>query len=344
MDLLNVKVRHKKWGEGIITIGDNGYFTVKFDIGEKKFVYPEAFTQGYLQVEDIAINERALADMKIKLEEKEKAEQQERIERERREQEKREQEIVKRKKTVKIGRQNVAFKCNYCDGGRSASRVGFFGPCSVENINHNILVDKHEWCSKGSKCKEFLEGKIVYSDIQEEFKNCSLCYESVMLQKWRAEAGIIGTGINKGKPMRMEKVQVNSLAVLTTRLPNSSEEDRFVFAAFLVDEAYEGDNREAGYVTTNSKWKIELTPEESSKILFWNYYRCPNATDVIRFGSGLHRYLSDVQAAQILRDIAEVKTDIKEKEFAKEFFEEFCDRVGIDADNLSNNDGALCSK
>ena len=243
-----------------------------------------------------------------------------------------------------VARQNVAFKCNYCDGGKSESRVGFFGPCSVENIKNNVLVNKHEWCSKLSKCKEFLEGKVSYSDVEEEYNNCKLCYESVMLQKWKAEAGIVGSGVNKGKPMRMEKVQKNSLAVLTTRLPNASEEERFVFAVFLVDEAYDGDNRDAGYVTTNSKWKIELTPEEASKILFWNYYRCPNAPDVIKFGSGLHRYLSDEQAAQILRDIIEVKTDTTEKEFAKEFFVEFCKKVGIDVDTLPNNDGALCNK
>ena len=243
-----------------------------------------------------------------------------------------------------VARQNVAFKCNYCDGGKSESIVGFFGPCSVENIKNNVLVNKHEWCSKLSKCKEFLEGKLSYSDIEEEFKNCRLCYESVMLQKWKAEAGIVGSGPNKGKPMRMEKVQKNSLAVLTTRLPNTSEEERFVFAVFLVDEAYDGDNRDAGYVTTNSKWKIALTPDEASKILFWNYYRCPNAPNVMKFGSGLHRYLSDEQAAQILRDIADVKTDIAEKEFAKEFFAEFCKIVKIDIDTLSNNNGALCDK
>ena len=52
--------------------------------------------------------------------------------------------------------------------------------------------------------------------------------------------------------MRLLKVQKNSLAVLTTREPNAaSDESRFVFAVFLVDESYEGDNRDAGYIAKN---------------------------------------------------------------------------------------------
>ena len=48
---------------------------------------------------------------------------------------------------------------------------------------------------------------------------------------------------NHQRPMKLNKVQVNSLAILTTREPHDSEKDRFVFGVFLVDEAYEGDNK-----------------------------------------------------------------------------------------------------
>lgn len=339
MELLGLKVKHKVHGIGTIIKKDGKYITVEFNSKTSEWVYPDSFEKT-LVAEDMDIQTEILKiinDAKAETEKKRQAALEEATALA-------EEQRIKYATSSKVERQNVAFKCTYCDGGKSKKRIGFFGPCSVENIKNNVLVDKYEWCSKRSKCKKFLEGKLSYSDIETEFKNCELCYESVMLQKWKAEAGIVGTGKNKGKPMRMEKVQKNSLAVLTTRLPNSSEENRFVFAVFLVDEAYDGDNRAAGYVTTNSKWKIELTPEEASKILFWNYYRCPNAPDVLRFGSGLHRYLSDEQAAQILRDIAEVKTDIKEKEFAKEFFTEFCKKVKINFDTLPSKAGALCGK
>ena len=106
-----------------------------------------------------------------------------------------------------------------------------------------------------------------------------------MLRDWKASAGCIQTGINKGKPMRLLKVQPNSLAILTTRNLYDTDDKRFIFAVFLVDENFGGDARELGYVTTNSKWKIELTPQESHKMLFWNYYVNENAPEKVVFGS-----------------------------------------------------------
>lgn len=341
MNLINIKVEHKKFGVGIIVEQNDAYLTIKFDIGEKKFMYPDCFAQGFLSIEDKEIYSQAISDMEIKLAEKAKKEEQEKLERERKEKERLEQEIKEKKKLKKINRENVAFKCTYCDGGKNQDRVGFFGPCSKENMEYNINKEKHVWCSLGSKCKDFLNGTIPYSDVEKEYDKCELCYESVMLKNWVAGAGTIQTGINKGRPMKLEKVQLNSLAVLTTRLPNEPEEKRFIFAVFLVDDAYEGDNRESGYVTTKSKWKMVLKPEEANKILFWNYYACPNAPEVIKFGSGLHRYLSDMQAAQILKDIVDVKTDKQEKAFAEEFLTEFCNRVGLDVDEISEKEGAL---
>ena len=132
------------------------------------------------------------------------------------------------------------------------------------------------------------------------------------------------------------------LVVLTTRDPNyNTDECRYIFAVFLVDESYEGDHREAGYVTTRSDWKISLTPQETRKMRFWNYYVNRNAPERIVFGSGLHRYLSDNQAAQILRDIAEVRTDPQDKDFAKRFFEYFCQINGIDSKQVPLPAGAL---
>jgi hypothetical protein len=162
-----------------------------------------------------------------------------------------------------------------------------------------------------------------------------------MLRDWKASAGCIQTGMNKGKPMRLLKVQPNSLAILTTRKPYDSDDKRFIFAIFLVDENFEGDDRESGYVTTKSKWKIELTPQEASKMLFWNYYANENAPEKMIFGSGLHRYISDNQAVQILKDIIEIKSSPIEKKLAQEFMQHYCTINGIDANNIPLPNGAL---
>ena len=76
-------------------------------------------------------------------------------------------------------------------------------------------------------------------------------------------------------------------------------------------------------------------------MLFWNYYVNQNAPGQVVFGSGLHRYLSDIKAAQILRDIARVKQDAEEKTFAEEFFAHFCGLAGIDGGSLPEPRGAL---
>jgi len=109
----------------------------------------------------------------------------------------------------------------------------------------------------------------------------------------------------------------------------------------LVDEKFEGDNQEEGYVTTNSEWKIELNPQEASKMLFWNYYVNENMPERVSLGSGLHRYLSDNQAVQILRDIIKVKTEPSEKEFAQAFLNHFCTVNGIDENAVPQPNGAL---
>ena len=168
-----------------------------------------------------------------------------------------------------------------------------------------------------------------------------VCYESQMLRNWAAFAGFALTKENNQRPMKLNKVQVNSLAILTTRVPYAPEKDRFVFGVFLVDEAYEGDNREEGYVTTSSKYKLSLSLEEAKKILFWNYYHNENAPEKAAWGQGLHRYITDVQAACILRDIAQIKANTSEQKLAIEFLDYFCNINGLDKDELPELDGAL---
>ena len=45
-------VHHKKFGEGRVVkiINNEKFIHVKFTIGEKKFVYPDAFMMGFLEV------------------------------------------------------------------------------------------------------------------------------------------------------------------------------------------------------------------------------------------------------------------------------------------------------
>lgn len=346
MDIRNQIVIHKAFGEGEIIKHEGTSISVLFNQGEKKFIYPDSF-KDFLKAKDESVNAQ-IQDELAEIERQKAAEQQEKqlialIEKERMSQKQTQKD--KQPKVKIYPRENIAFKCNFCDGGKTSDSMGFNGVCSEEMIRYNIGKTKHVWCSQPACfCRQFYEGSI--SSYEELLNTVSdhdgyVCNESIMLRDWKADAGWVHTGKRKGTPMSLKKVQTNSLAVLTTRLPNETEKNRFVFAVFLVDDSYEGDARAAGYVSTESKYKIQMTPNEAQKIKFWDYYFCVNAPDVIKFGSGLHRYLSDGQAAQILRDIARVKKGTEQEELAQEFFEHFCKINGVDIADVSQNNGAL---
>jgi len=48
-------------------------------------------------------------------------------------------------------------------------------------------------------------------------------------------------------------------------------------------------------------------------VIFVVYYFNENKPEKIIFGSGLHRYITDIQAAQVLKKICEIKKVLQEK-------------------------------
>ena len=240
-----------------------------------------------------------------------------------------------------VERSNVAFKCNYCDGGVESGAVGFSGICSLEVMRYN--VEHRTWCSSDDCfCKQYLDGRLPKRDLDDSFSTGALgCYESTMLQEWIANAGIYQNGENKGKPMRLLKAREGKLAVLSTRKPQAPESERFIFAVFLIGNVSVGNEKQESYVEADSQWRITLNAQEASKILFWNYYANENAPETVVLGSRLHRYLSDEQAVQILRDIVKVKTAQSEKEFAQNFLNHYCTVNGLDESAVPPPNGAL---
>lgn len=350
MSLLGERVKHQVFGEGKIVSVTKNYVTVSFEIGEKVFVYPDAFEK-FLTLVNQELSSKMEAYFKQREEQKPKQQGPE-YKAEAKPEPKPEPK-PKRKSTASPKKQkkarlrlNIAFKCNYCDGGKSEESIGFRGVCSDAMIDYNIETERHVWCSSAEcPCKSYYDGKLTRAQLEDYLNQQGsggfVCYESVMLRDWRAAAGIVQHGKNKGKPMRLMQVQPNSLAVLTTREPKTPESKRIIFAVFLVDDTYEGDNRDEGYVSAESEYRIELSMAEAKRLKFWNYYYNPNAPRLIKFGSGLHRYLSDLQAVQILRDIAAVKEGTKKEALAKKFFQHFCRTNRIEKDSLPEPDGAL---
>lgn len=343
MDCINQVVLHKVWGKGTIVELNKNIIDVSFECGIKKLQFPTAFEK-FLIAENPKFQEFVLS---LITEEKAREEAEVRAKLEEQERLKAKLADIKEPKPgrskKKVERENIAFKCNFCDGGADDEHLGFRGPCSDTLIDYNIEVACHTWCcSDDAPCAMYYDGDISREELEEQCEGDGfVCYESKMLENWRAHAGYVVTGENKNRPMKLSKVQVNSLAILTTRYPDTKEKDRFVFGVFLVEDAFEGDAHEEGYVSTTSKYKIELSPKEAEQIKYWNYYFNKNAPDDISWGQGLHRYVDDVQAAQILKDIMNLKKGETDGSLAEELFEHFCKINGIDTNEIPKNNGAL---
>ncbi len=323
---------------------DGDKLTVAFISGEKKFIFPDAFN-GFLMAKNPELSKKIqeyIAEFEsVKQKELQEKQNAAAIERQLYTDQK---EFRSPRKSVKtIQRSNIAFKCNFCDGGQSDEQIGFNGVCSDDLIHNNIIIEKRTWCnSEDCPCLHYHNGDMTREELDSRCKDDGfVCYESQMLREWKAMAGIVQHGENKGKPMKLNQVQTNSLCILTTRDPRSKEEDRYIFAVFLVDDTYEGDGRDEGYVSTTSEYRIKLTPTEARSLLFWNYHANDNQPEVAVWSSGLHRYFEDEQAVQILRDIAIIKKGTDEEVLSERFLQHFCRINGVDFSTVKGLSGAL---
>lgn len=237
---------------------------------------------------------------------------------------------------------NLAFKCNFCNGGCSDNCLGYKGVCSDEQIKKN-QKDGRAWCSNSnSPCYQYANGIITREELDDLNANGTfVCYEARMLIEWKAEAGedVDENGIHRAR--RITNASNNSLAILTTVMPGDNGKDRVIFGAFITGTVDEGDDVKAGYVKAKDDYHIELAPDEAKQMKFWHYYKNAGSPDRIQWGTGLYRYTKDSACARILADIVKVKTDPIEKAHAQNVLEHYCELKGIDINNIPEADGAM---
>ncbi|HHU22162.1 MAG TPA: malate synthase [Clostridiales bacterium] len=158
---------------------------------------------------------------------------------------------------------------------------------------------------------------------------------------WRVFTGVIKSGMNEGKPNKPVRLGKTSACLLTAREPRTSEKQRRIIGAFMVDDHFVGQLCEDGYIPSNPEYRLRLTDEESKKMLFWNYYINEKYPDRTTWNTGVYRYFDNVWMAQILRDIVSIKEDPGEKELARDFFEHFCKVNHINENELPEPGGTL---
>ena len=238
---------------------------------------------------------------------------------------------------------NMAFKCTYNDGGVEENGIGFTKTCSDTLIQQHIKA-KRAWCSNsGCPCRNYYDGKISRNEREEGYDSgMHVCYERKMLIEWKAQAGTHRPNeYTEGIRLKIRNANTNSLAILTTRPPGYSEKDRIIFAVFIIDDFYDGDDSITGYVCSHSKYRMMFTLEEGRKLLFWKYHANKNSPSKPLWGTGLFRYVAEDEGVQILRDAAKLKIGTKDEQLAGEMLRYYCQQNHLDSERIGDPEGAL---
>lgn len=158
---------------------------------------------------------------------------------------------------------------------------------------------------------------------------------------WHAFTGEVQSGKDKGEPNRAVRLRPNSAGLLTARADNQEETERQILGIYMVGESFAGNLSDDGIVPAHTEHRIELTKEESEKMLFWNYYINKNHPHRMTWNSGKYRYFDNDWTARILKDIIALRTDEEEIKAAENFLEYFCQLNALDINNIPEADGAL---
>ena len=236
---------------------------------------------------------------------------------------------------------NYAIKCNFCDGGADNDRIGFAGLCSDAVREANTKRSKEIWCgNEQNPCRMYVKGLLTKEELlccykEDRIKNGTpgFCNEVKILAEWRVGAGSnTRKGVRQGTRRAFPGAKPDSLCVLTTRDPYySTEADRYIFGAFIIEKVQAGDEFSEGYLYGNEKLAISFNSTEAHQLQYYRYKRWDDNKEKV-WGNGLHRIFTDEEALDMLNAFIEVKKTSEGKEMAQRMKEHFLKYHPIDVD------------
>lgn len=229
-----------------------------------------------------------------------------------------------------------------------------------QSVAHSLdqIIQKREMARQEEEWKKEVEKKLqrkkheLRLEHEKLMKNHKLHPESQMvfwcdneeenssLTEWKVFSGEIKSGNNKGKPNKPIRLHQNSAVLLTAVHSGMPEKERRILGVYMVNEEFIGKLCEDGNIPAHSKYKLQLTEQESDQLLFWNYYVNEKSPEKMTWNTGKYRYFDNLWMAQILLDIVSLKSD-QEQELAQQFFEHFCRMNQIIPQELQKPNGAL---
>lgn len=225
---------------------------------------------------------------------------------------------------------------------------------TLEKIIQKKEMERKEEELKKEEAKE-LQQKTQELRLEHEklMKNHKLHPESQMVfwcdteeqnssfSEWKVFSGVIKSGNNKGKPNKPTRLHQNSAVLLTAIDSSMPEKDRRIIGVYMVNEDFIGKLCEDGSIPAHSKYRLQLTEQESDQMSFWKYYVNEKSPHKMTWNTGKYRYFDNLWMAQILLDIVSLKSDPEERELAQQFFEHFCKMNQITDQELPKPNGAL---
>lgn len=190
------------------------------------------------------------------------------------------------------------------------------------------------------KQREAMKNQKVHPKIQSVFW-CEPGEEEEIFKDWRVFTGKIKSGVNKGLPRPLIRMNQNSACLITKRASSEPEENRQILGVFMAEEFFNGRLCEDGYINAHPEHRLKLSKKESEKMLFWNYYIDEKFPDKMTWNSGRQRYFDNIWMAQILQDIVFLRNKAKEREQAQKFYEYFCRMTRLDRNQIPKADGPL---
>ena len=334
MNLVNQKVMHLKqdFGLGIIVEQDENIVTVKFEHKEHKMKmqYPEAFLN-YVKLIDTNLQNQieVLAKEKIVSENERTALSL-----------KRQREKIVHGNEFKPThgvlntsyRPCIAFKLNYCDGGKSDHIVGFNGICSDKIIRFNQMRNR-SWCTNPRcKCSQYYNGQITRSELdkmwENNFKGTSPCYESLALRDSAFGAGADQNGIGR----KIKNAGNRHLCIFTTQIPDEQgrleENERLVVFMGLIQEVIDSNDGDLIYIDKNHFINFNLS--EARQFKFWDIHSNKDKNNTL-WGSGLFRYFDDYEAIRFIKKAIEIKKH--DSAAAKELLKYYCELHHLSLDD-----------
>ena len=326
MNLIGKAVIHKNLGSGHVVAHSDKIITIQFGEKQMKFSFPSIFNE-MISIQDSTLEH----DIKELCENENYSINRQKEERmtefESRFAPAMNAAAQKSKRTKKYRDNcNIAFKCNYCDGGRNEDVFGYKGVCSEEALQQNVSAINRPWCSASEcECKKHTNGEINRAELESlNADGKFICYESKLLRDWVTSAGRHQSDKKNDTPVKMTNARVNRLCVLTTKHPSDLEMERIIFAAFVISEVEIGDENAEGNVHAHAKYRIELSPKEAQHVHFWDYHKNKSKMDMPFWGSGLLRYISDAQSINILKGMMEATQNPEKKAHILEVLEYYC--------------------